>query len=191
MNSTMLHWLTIGFPLVPVYVVAGLVIWLAAPKLRRGPTVVSFIGLSVVQLSLLVGVSLTSWQYPVRCTVASGTCSANLLALEGAKQQWALEMGITNAAATPIVADLLPYLGPKSRATGCPGGGIYRIGNLKETPTCDNPDGTNHRRRVQVLEELKCARPRNQRFHLGMWLVGSALLGCVRLGGALFLAAKK
>jgi Domain of unknown function (DUF4190) len=70
-------------------------------------------------------------------------CHNNLMQIDGAKQQWALE---TKAAAnaTPNWNDIKKYCG---RANGgeilhCPLGGTYTLGDLQSAPTCSIPGHT-------------------------------------------------
>ena len=68
-------------------------------------------------------------------------CVANLVQLDSAKQQWALEQRKT-ASDTPTISDLLPYFGGRSDGLFmpvCPDGGTYTIGTVGEKPTCSNP----------------------------------------------------
>jgi RNA polymerase sigma factor (sigma-70 family) len=68
-------------------------------------------------------------------------CLANLVQLDSAKQQWALEQR-KQASDTPTINDLLPYFGGRSDGLFmpiCPDGGTYTIGTVGEKPTCTNP----------------------------------------------------
>ena len=71
------------------------------------------------------------------------TCIHNLLNLDAAKQQWALEEHqATNA--VPTWNDLHPYLinilfaqdGTTAKRLFCPVGGVYTIGRVADAPTC-------------------------------------------------------
>jgi len=70
-------------------------------------------------------------------TSAKDECINNLRRIDGAKQQWALEMG-KRATDTPSWSDLQPYLGQGSNAAipKCPSGGTYTIGTVGARPEC-------------------------------------------------------
>lgn len=74
-----------------------------------------------------------------RQTAQKNTCIANLRLIEAAKQQYALEKG-SGAASAPTEADLKPYLGREQTMPTCPAYGVYSIGSLTETATCDMPN---------------------------------------------------
>lgn len=61
-------------------------------------------------------------------------CINNLRAIDGAKQQWALEKD-KNMDAVPHADDLLPYL-KDGVFPACPDGGTYSIKSVEEVPTC-------------------------------------------------------
>jgi hypothetical protein len=68
----------------------------------------------------------------------ANTCVNNLRFLDGAKQQWFLEehKGTNDV---PTMADLAPYMGNQVRNsyTSCPLGGVYSLGKVCESPTCN------------------------------------------------------
>jgi hypothetical protein len=67
-------------------------------------------------------------------------CINNLRALDGAKQQWALEKQKPNGALlTP--ADLLPYL-PNNTMPACPVGGVYTLNPVGQGTICNIPGHT-------------------------------------------------
>jgi hypothetical protein len=70
-------------------------------------------------------------------TAAKNECINNLRLIDGAKQQWALELG-KRAADTPIWSDLQPYFGrgPNGAIPKCPSGGTYTIGTIGTRPEC-------------------------------------------------------
>jgi hypothetical protein len=71
-------------------------------------------------------------------TSPANTCINNLRQIEAAKNEWALEKGITNVEIVPEESDLTPYiqLNSNSRIPPCPSGGTYTIGKLKDLATC-------------------------------------------------------
>jgi hypothetical protein len=70
-------------------------------------------------------------------TAAKDECINNLRFIDGAKQQWALEMG-KRATDTPSWSDIQAYFGPslKGATPKCPSGGTYTIGNVRAKPEC-------------------------------------------------------
>ena len=72
-----------------------------------------------------------------RSTSQQNACINNLRQIDAAKQQWALEKGMS-ANAMPSKEDLKPYLG-RSAFPRCPQGGEYTIGAVNEPPTCSIP----------------------------------------------------
>ncbi len=69
--------------------------------------------------------------------IQRNACINNLRAIDGAKQQWALEKNMP-ADAVPTVKDLLPYL-KDGIFPVCPGGGTYSINSVEAVPTCSIP----------------------------------------------------
>jgi prepilin-type N-terminal cleavage/methylation domain-containing protein len=70
-----------------------------------------------------------------------GACIENIRAIDGAKQQWALE-NYQGQSAVPVAADLDPYIKGGSSKCICPldpGGSIassYTLNNVATTPVC-------------------------------------------------------
>ncbi len=75
---------------------------------------------------------------PNPVTAAKNECINNLRQIDGAKQQWALEMG-KRATDTPSMLDLQEYIGrgPNKVLPKCPSGGAYIIGTVGEKPKCN------------------------------------------------------
>ncbi len=104
----------------------------------------------IKRLILLAGVTVASFLVavhfvgipPVRAhfPVREDACINNLRAINGAKQQWALENPtLTNH--TLLWSDVQPYLGRGINGTlpVCPLGGTYTLGKLGEPPKCSYP----------------------------------------------------
>jgi hypothetical protein len=72
-------------------------------------------------------------------------CVANLVSLDSAKQQWALEQR-KQPSDTPTINELLPYFGNTEGLYMpiCPDGGTYTIGSVGEKPTCTDPKHVLH-----------------------------------------------
>ena len=71
-----------------------------------------------------------------RGTAQQNACINNLLQIDGAKQQWALENKKTDTD-TPTHEDLKPYLANK-RFPICPAGGEYTINPASKRPECSH-----------------------------------------------------
>jgi hypothetical protein len=67
-------------------------------------------------------------------------CIQNLVEIDAAKQQWALELN-KGPKDKPASADLLPFLGRGANAVFpvCPAGGTYSINAIDASPTCSIP----------------------------------------------------
>ena len=65
-------------------------------------------------------------------------CINNLRQLDGAKQQWALEMKMLSNS-VPTASEIAPYLRPEGMK--CPSGGKYTLNPVWQLPTCSI---TNH-----------------------------------------------
>ena len=105
----------------------------------------------VAIIGLLAAIAIPNF-IKARTKSQQNACINNLRQIDGAKQQWALETKQT-ATATPVAADITPYLGRGSAgnlaSVTCPldalnaFGSSYTIGDLPTTPVCKK-DATNH-----------------------------------------------
>jgi len=71
-----------------------------------------------------------------RQTSQAHLCINNLLRIDSAVQQWALQ-NKKETGATPSEGDLKPFLGGSFPV--CPAAGVYRINPVEEKPTCSIP----------------------------------------------------
>ena len=97
----------------------------------------------VAIIGLLAAIAIPNF-VRARTTSQMNACINNLRQIDGAKQQWALETKQL-ATATPVEADIGPFLGRAASTTGvvCPSGGAgaafgtsYTINALTVAPVC-------------------------------------------------------
>lgn len=105
----------------------------------RGLAIAGLVAGYVGVVGLLLALVIPRFVHP-HTSASPNACVNNLRAIDGAKQQWALE-NKKHATDTPTAEDVRPYLG---RGTNyefpvCPGGGVYTIGAVGEKPTCSIP----------------------------------------------------
>jgi hypothetical protein len=95
----------------------------------------------LVSIALIVlGVGVPNF-IRARSTRAAWPCINNLRLIESAKHQWMLDRGKTTND-VPTWDDIRSYL-PNMWSNGvpvCPGGGIYTLGRVEESPTCSLGD---------------------------------------------------
>lgn len=92
----------------------------------------------VAIIGLLAAIAIPNF-VKARTTSQKNACINNLRQIDGAKQQWALEMKQPSTAAAPASTTLQPYLGRGSAGSTfptCPAQGTYAIGDLNTAPTC-------------------------------------------------------
>ncbi len=90
----------------------------------------------VLIIGILLAIAVPNF-LKARETSRTKTCVANMRQIEGAKEQWAMEMNM-GATSTPVAGDLAPaYI--KGSLPGCPSGAAaYVIANMSNNPTCGN-----------------------------------------------------
>ena len=97
----------------------------------------------VAIIGLLAAIAIPNF-VKARTTSQMNACINNLRQIDGAKQQWALEMK-QPATASPVKSDIDPYLGRAGNANNvvCPAGGAsatfatsYTINGLTNAPVC-------------------------------------------------------
>ena len=101
----------------------------------------------VAIIGLLAAIAIPNF-LKARATSQQNACINNLRQLDGAKQQWALEVG-KGSTDSPAKTDVQPYLGRGSAGTlpYCPQDSTktfdtsYALGDMSTAPTC-NINGT-------------------------------------------------
>jgi prepilin-type N-terminal cleavage/methylation domain-containing protein len=91
----------------------------------------------VAIIGLLAAIAIPNF-VRARATSQTNACINNLRQLDGAKQQWALEMKQLSTV-TPGITDIQPYLGRGTAGTYplCPASGSYTIGTVATPPSCN------------------------------------------------------
>ena len=116
--------------------------------LKAGFTLVEIM-IVVAIIGLLAAIAIPNF-VRARTTAQQNACINNLRQIDGAKQQWALEMK-TTATASPASSDIQPFLGRGNSGTlpSCPADSTstfdnsYVINTVQVAPTCQI-NSTNH-----------------------------------------------
>jgi prepilin-type N-terminal cleavage/methylation domain-containing protein len=103
----------------------------------------------VAIIGLLAAIAIPNF-VRARTTAQQNACINNLRQIDGAKQQWALQMKVSQTG-SPASSDIQPFLGRGNNGTlpSCPAdststfGNSYIVGNVSVAPTC-NINSTNH-----------------------------------------------
>jgi hypothetical protein len=98
------------------------------------------LGSKIIYSAIIILVGFFAWA-AIPNFVRSGTspanaCINNLRIIDAAKQQWAIENGITNAQIVVRENQITNYWGRSGKMPHCPSLGIYTIGKLGDLPTC-------------------------------------------------------
>ncbi len=82
-------------------------------------------------------VAVMAYFVKARSTSSVNACVNNLLQIDSAANQFALEHKLTNGSPINFPNDLTPYLKLRDgKIPSCPNGGTYHISQVCETPTC-------------------------------------------------------
>ena len=113
----------------------------ARKKSKAGFTLVEIM-IVVAIIGLLATIAIPNY-IKARLKTQQNVCIQNLRAIEGAKQQWALESRAPQSA-VPVLSNIQPYMGhgPSGTAPACPADptakfeSSYSINDLDTAPTC-------------------------------------------------------
>jgi prepilin-type N-terminal cleavage/methylation domain-containing protein len=111
----------------------------AEPRRRAGFTLVEIM-IVVAIIGLLTSIAIPNF-VRARTTVQKNACINNLRQLDNAKQQWALENGMT-ATDAPVDSDLIGTDRYLKRMPQCPANGTYGYNDLTTKATCSVSDHT-------------------------------------------------
>jgi prepilin-type N-terminal cleavage/methylation domain-containing protein len=100
---------------------------------QRGGFTLVEIMIVVAVIGLLAAIAIPNF-VRARNTTQRRLCVSHLRDIDGAKHQWALENGKSDAA-TPIQDDVRVYIRGE-RFPACPTGGAYTIGSMTTDPAC-------------------------------------------------------
>jgi hypothetical protein len=104
-----------------------------------GGLVTGYISIALIPvIGLLSAIAIPNF-VKARQTAQMNACIHNLVLIDSAKAQWALEKG-KDSGATPSQADIAPYLGGDQKMPICPAGGTYQINAASNAPTCTIPE---------------------------------------------------
>lgn len=101
-------------------------------KSKAGFTLVEIM-IVVAIIGLLAAIAIPSF-VRARQTSQTNACLNNLRQIDGAKDQWAIEVGV--ATGTPTMGDLVGTANFIKKTPVCPVNGAYTIGALGADPTC-------------------------------------------------------
>jgi prepilin-type N-terminal cleavage/methylation domain-containing protein len=114
-------------------------------KSSKGGFTLVEIMIVVAIIGLLAAIAIPNF-VRARATSQKNACINNLRQIDGAKQQWALEQHQVSTA-TPVSADIQPYLGRGAAGTypTCPASGAYTIAAVNVPPSCSLNGSQGHK----------------------------------------------
>jgi len=106
--------------------------------LALGGLITGYLSFALIPvIGMLAAIAIPNF-VKARNTAQQNACIANLLQIDGAKQQWAVE-NKKQTTDTPTAQELETYLHRSFTTLKCPAGGVYTINAAGEKPTCSIP----------------------------------------------------
>jgi competence protein ComGC len=102
------------------------------PLVSKAFLVTSIVGLFIGLVMVVVVPNFVK----SHATSAANPCINNLLQIDAAAQEFALEKGKTNGETINYPDDLTPYINSQGQIPPCPKGGVYSIKKVGDVPTC-------------------------------------------------------
>ena len=113
---------------------------LAGGGLALGGLITGYLSIAlipVIVIGMLAAIAIPNF-VKARSTAQKYGCISNLLQIDGAKQEWAVE-NKKQTTDTPTAQELEKYLRRSLTTLKCPAGGVYTINAAGEKPTCSIP----------------------------------------------------
>jgi len=101
---------------------------------RRGFTLVEIM-IVVMIIAMLLGIAMPNF-YRARERSRQKACQANLVHIEAAKEEFAMDQGLPDGAPVSM-SDLCPAYINAPGGLHCPAGGNYTVNPVGTPPTCD------------------------------------------------------
>jgi hypothetical protein len=106
--------------------------------LALGGLITGYLSFALIPvIGMLAAIAVPNFM-KARSTAQMHACINNLMVIEGAKQQWALEKK-KDSTDIPTSQDLDPFIVRGFGSMQCPAGGIYQINAAGEAATCSIP----------------------------------------------------
>jgi hypothetical protein len=111
---------------------------LSGGGLALGGLITGYLSIALIPIiGMMAAIAIPNF-VKARGSAQMNMCISNLRQIDGAKQQWALELK-KQPTDTPTAQDLETYLHTSFTTLRCPAGGVYTINAVGQNPTCSIP----------------------------------------------------